>query len=518
MTDITALLGIKKPKTKILFLSSEEAPFAKVGGLGEVIFSLPRALKYLGFDARVMIPLYGSIDKEKLPLQYAFSDLQVPTSSKAETKLICNVKKYTPPQFARYPVTTYFLENQEYYELRSNVYGYSDDRIRFALLCRGCLEFLATSREWVPDIIVCADWMTGYLPNLLKTEYRDHKVLGNIATLFSIHNLAIQGTGRPLRFIPDSERDDGNGPLPDLLSEEMAKLNPMRRGIIHADLVNTVSPTYAKEITTEEYGEGLEELLREKRSMLYGILNGIDFETNDPGTDRGLASRFTAKNIEARDMNKAALQKRLGLPAKKDAFFIGIISRLSKQKGFDLLQPVIDPFLRATGSQLVVVGTGDSELMDFFQDLSKRLPEQAAAHLQYDDVLPHLVFAGCDAILIPSKYEPSGLTQMEAMRFGAVPVARRTGGLADTIDDLFPDDNKITGFLFNEMDPHELLIAMTRAFANWRHRNDWRSLQKRVMMKDFSWNRSAREYADLFQKAIAAHQSNALPTSDLNGI
>lgn len=489
---------------KILFVTSEEAPFAKVGGLGEVIFSLPRALNRLGHDARVMMPLYGTVDLEKFKLSYIHKDLQVPTSSESDTKnLVCNVRRYKPKDLSKDPVMTYFLENREYYELRSNVYGYTDDRIRFALLSRGCLEFLNTSSEWLPDVIVCADWMTGYLLNYFKLEYKDSKKLRGIATVLSIHNLQGQGTEKPQRFISEMQRDDGHGPIPDFFDDRLKNINAMKRGIMYADVVNTVSSTYAKEITTEEYGEGLEDLLSEKREKLYGILNGIDYETNNPATDKCVSAKFTTHNLEDREENKAVLQKRMGLPQKKDAFVMGIVSRITRQKGFNLLQPIIEPFLKITGSQLIVVGTGDPEIMDFFIALEKKFPEQVVAFMQFDAELPHLIYSGCDVLLIPSKFEPSGLTQMEAMRFGAIPIARKTGGLADTIDDFDPSKGNVgTGFLFENMDAQELLIALTRAYTNWQHRTDWKKLQKRAMEKDFSWDHSAKEYAILFQKAI----------------
>jgi starch synthase len=504
MKKITDLLNIKKSgKMKILFVSSEETPFAKVGGLGEVTFSLPKALNRLGHDARVMIPLYGTVDLVKFKLPYLHKNLNVPTDPSGEgKKLICNVRCFRPKAQSREPVTTYFLENREYYELRSNVYGYNDDRIRFALLCRGCLEFLNNASDWIPDVIVCCDWMAGFLPNFLKIDYKNSKKLNRIATVLSIHNLEGQGTDKPERYISETQRDDGHGPIPDFFSERMANINSMRRGIIYADVINTVSPTYAQEITTEEYGEGLEDLLREKREKLFGILNGIDYETNNPATDKFLAAKFTSHNFETRKENKSALQKRLGLPQDKNAFVVGIVSRITRQKGFDLLQPIIETFLRVTKSQLVVVGTGDPEIMDFFHDLEKKFPEQVLAYMQFDAELPHMIFAGCDIFLIPSKFEPSGLTQMESMRFGAIPVARKTGGLADTIEDFYPGKNKGTGFLFENMDSSELLIALTRAYSNWQQRAEWRRLKQRVMEKDFSWDRSAEEYAAMFKKTI----------------
>ncbi len=503
MQGLTSFIGLKKG-LKILFVASEEAPFVKVGGLGEVMFSLPRALSRLGHDARVIMPLYGTVDQEKYRLSYVKKGVAVRTSSaSAGEPVICNVRKYSSSGRGRSPVTTYFIENREYFELRSNVYGYKDDRIRFLLLCRACLEYFAADPDWRPDVIVSADWMAGYLPNILRTEYRDHPYLGRVATVFSIHNLSSQGLDKPERYMAEEDRDAGEGLLPDMMSERLNFINSMRRGIMHSDAVNTVSENYAREITTEEYGAGLETLLAEKRHKLRGILNGIDYETNNPGNDRLLASRYDARNPDARRANKIALQKKLGLPPKLDAFLVGIVSRITRQKGFDLLKPVIEPYLRITGSQLAVVGTGDTELMDFFHQLQKDFPGQVVAYMQYDDDLPHMIFAGSDALLIPSKFEPSGLTQMEAMRYGAVPIARCTGGLADTIEDYRPGEGRGTGFLFDRSDPLELLIAMTRAYSGWRHRAEWRALERRVMSKDFSWESSAQKYVRLFEFALA---------------
>lgn len=495
-------------KPNVLFVSSEEAPFAKVGGLGEVVFALPRALVRLGYDARVMIPRYGTIDPLSWNMPYTFEGLDVPTAPGGGTRLVCNVRRAIAVGDRRSPVTTYFLENQEYYEFRANVYGYADDRIRFALLSRGCLEFLNRSREWLPDVIVTTDWMTGYLPNFLKTDYRDYARLAGIATVFSIHNLSSHGTIRPYRFLGESERDDGFGPVPDFFSPRMQQVNAMRRGILYADVINTVSPTYAKEITTPEFGEGLDGLLREKSGRLSGILNGIDYETVNPASDPFLPKKFDAKTIEARIENKGALQKRFGLPENPGTFVMGVVSRLTRQKGFSLLLPVIEAFLQSAGAQLIIVGTGETDIMDFFQVLEKKFPAQVRTHLQFDEALPHMVYAGSDVVLIPSQFEPSGLTQMEAMRFGAVPVARRVGGLADTIEDFNPATGEGTGFLFDEFEPNAFMIAMTRAFVNWRHHGVWKRLQKIVMTKDFSWDRSAREYGALFDQAVLLHRQD----------
>lgn len=496
-------------KMKVLFVTAEEFPFAKVGGLGEVMFSLPRALSRAGCDARVFMPKYGSIKSKLLEgAKYVFEQLSVPTDPERATEdLICNVLKIDATDDPHSPVTTYFLENREYYELRSNVYGYKDDSLRFALFSRGCLEFLNSTGDWLPDVIVATDWMTGYLPNYLKTDYKDYVHLKNITTVFSIHNIYSQGPSRRHRFIPQTDLDDGHGSMPNLYSERMLHINAMRRGIMYSDIVNTVSPTYAKEMATPEFGEGLDILLKESQGKLFGILNGIDYETMDPETDRHLAKNYSKNSLEKRKENKLALQKRFGLLEDENVFVAGMVSRLSKQKGLELLEPIIGDFLKATRSQLIVVGTGDNEIMDFLNASQKKYPDHMRAHLLYDTILPHMIYGGADVVLVPSQFEPCGLTQMEAMRYGAIPVARRTGGLADTIEDFNPTEETGTGFLFDEFDSMQFLISLIRAYVNWKHKKSWAELQKRAMSADFSWDHSAKEYIGLFTRALKTKEN-----------
>ncbi|MDD5547460.1 MAG: glycogen/starch synthase [Candidatus Pacebacteria bacterium] len=499
-------------KLKILFVTSEQAPFAKLGGLGEVMFSLPRALKRMGCDARVIMPRYGTIDPTKNGLSLIHSNLLVPTGVGEESEkkyLICNILRYKQTSDPRSPVTTYFLENQEYFEFRSNAYGYADDSIRFGLLCRGTLEFLKFFEEWTPDIIVSTDWMGGFLPNFMKCDYKTDPIISKIASVFSIHNLAYQGTASNHKFTPELDKDDGNGPIPSFFDDRIKTINPLRRGVVYADFINTVSKKYAEEITTEQYGEGMEKLFQERKDRLYGILNGIDYETNNPETDKVLAQNFNIKSLAKRSENKLALQQRFGLPQNKNVFVAGIVSRLTKQKGLTLLAPIIEPFLQDSKAQLIVVGTGDTEIMTYFQELEKKFPEQVRAYLQFYET-PHLIFAGADIILIPSMYEPSGLIQMEAMRYGAVPVARRTGGLADTIEDFSPQTHKGTGFLFDNFESTALLMTLTRALSNWRHREDWQNIQQSVMKKDFSWDKSATEYIKMFKEVCKIKKKEIL--------
>jgi starch synthase len=494
------------PGLKILFVASEAGPFIKAGGLGEVMFSLPRAVKGLGHDARVMIPRYAGIDQEKFRLEMEVENLNVPTghdgSGQQPEYLVCNVKKYESDSGNdRSPVTAYFLENQEYFENRANVYGYGDDAIRWALLGRGVLEFLRSQRKWTPDVIIAADWQAAFVINYLKTVYKNDSRLNKIAAVFSIHNLYYQGMFDH-RFVSQMDYDDGKSPIPPFYDPALLKMNMMRRGILYADAINTVSPTYAREIMTEEYGELLDGLLRERRSVVYGILNGLDYETVNPKTDPHLAAKYDSGSIKRRTKNKEQLQDRFGLPVDKNKFVLGIVSRLDSQKGFDLLFDTLEPLVRQLDIQLLVVGSGDGKFMGFFDEMGKKFPKNVAAHLSFDLVLPHLIFGGADALLMPSRFEPSGLVQMEAMRYGMIPIVRKTGGLADTVEDYDPINNTGTGFVFSEFSGFSLAVAITRAFENYRHKNDWLAIQERAMEQDFSWEHSAKEYLDLFEKAL----------------
>jgi starch synthase len=350
-------------------------------------------------------------------------------------------------------------------------------------------------------VIVASDWQTGFLANYLKTEYRDDAKLERISTVFIIHNLYYQGMFDH-RFVQEMEYDDGSSPLPSFFDPRLLKVNGMRRGIMHADVVSTVSPTYAREVMTPEYGELLDGLLKERRARVHGILNGISYEDWNPATDPYLAATYDANHLEVRRRNKIELQERFGLEKRADRFLISIASRFTEQKGFDLLFPVMDVLLRELDFNLAVLGSGDGKYMGFFQELEKRHPGRVGAQLTFDPVMAHLVHGGTDAILMPSKFEPAGLLQMEAMRYGAIPIVRETGGLADTVEDYDPAKDIGTGFVFKEFDSQAMLVAVTRARETYRHQGAWRNIQKRAMAEDFSWVHSASEYARIFSLAV----------------
>jgi starch synthase len=380
--------------------------------------------------------------------------------------------------------------------------------LRWALLSKGTIEFLLVS-DWVPNIIVCNDWPTGYLPNYLKTEYKKYAWIKDIITVFSIHNLAHQGTFKQ-QFVSEMDYDAGQAPMPAFEDLRMKFMNGMRRGIMYADAINTVSPTYATEIVTDtEMGEGLDKLLLEKRNVLFGILNGIDYVSWNPKTDDFIPEHFDSHNLKARSKNKLAVQKHFNLTEDSNAFVIGIVSRLSAQKGFSLLEGAMEKLLEELNVQLVIVGEGDTKFMDYFKKLSEMFPNKVGFQFNFEKLLPRLIFSGTDSILIPSKYEPSGLTQMEAMRYGSLPIVRRVGGLADTVVD-HSLDSIGTGFVFEKYDPFSLSIAIVRAYENFKNKEVWENMQKNAMAQDFSWNASALVYEQMFEKVLKMQKNTDL--------
>lgn len=481
---------------KILFVAAEVTPYASVGGLGQVVYFLTRTLRKMGHDARIFMPKYGYMDESKYKTAMVIPGMQVPTGGR-EAALICNVKLHTP---AKPDAPVYFLENMEYYEKRANVYGYIDDHVRWALLGRGVLEFLKKS-DWVPDVINCADWHTGHVSNYLRTTYARDPKLNKIATVFSVHNLYHQGTFDH-RFVSDLEYDDGKSSVEPFFSDRLVNQNFMRRGVMYSDIVNTVSENYAKEILTPDYGEKLDQLLREVRTKLYGVLNGIDYQEFNPATDKIIYANYSRTNLDERIKNKLALQREFNLPQDKDVPIIGMVGRLDEQKGFDLLPPILETLLMEYHIQLIVVGGGDAKYRAYLTDLQEKYPKQVATHLVPNFTLPRHVFAGSDIFLMPSKYEPFGITAVEAMRYGAIPVVRKTGGLADTVEDYDPLRGTGNGFTFINFDHFALLGTLVRAIEIFRHRWIWRGIMKRAMRADFSWEASAKKYLDLYVKAI----------------
>ncbi len=488
-------------KLKILHIAAEVAPFSSVGGLSGVVSYLSKAMAERGHDVRIFMPKFGTINEKKYKMEMVYKGLKVPTGYTKEenhpTHLVCNVKKFTRED----GVIIYFLENMEFYEKRSNVYAYSDDHIRWALLSYGALQYVAEHLNWQPDIVHSHDWHASLVPNIIATDYKkSHTCLAQVATVLTIHNMQFQG----LEVDPASQLnfDDGQSEIPRFFDERLKKLNYLRRGILYSDLVNTVSEGYARQILTAEYGCGLDKLLMELRSKLFGVVNGIDYEKFDPEHDPLLAANFTVRSLGERPKNKAKLQKEFGLEEDLSIPLFGYVGRLDHQKGVDLMLEVLEKFLKDFNAQFVLIGSGDQNYEKTATALMEKFPRKVGAHTYANFTLPKLVFAGSDIMLMPSRFEPCGIVQMEAMRYGAIPIVRATGGLDDTVKDFDPSTLEGNGFKFKDFDGWSLYGQMVRAAETYRNKEDWAHLQTNAMSSDFSWSEIAVKYEDLYKKAM----------------
>jgi len=482
---------MKRP-LRVLFVGSEMWPYASAGGLSRVMSYLPKALLKQGVDVRVMMPKYGVIDDKKYKFKKVIEGLKVPSGKNLRGEgIICNVVSHQQPNG---PIT-YFLENREYYELRANVYAYSDDHIRWGLLQRGVWEFLKAYDGWTPDVIHCHDWHTGLVANIFAQSYKNIEKLEHIKTVFTIHNLGYQAP-YDHRFVSELETDYGKAEIPDLMDPSFAKLNSMRRGILYSDLITAVSPTYTKEILTPEYGEGLDSLLREVKQKIVGILNGLDYDDYDPLTDINLHQNYKKGEWVSRSQNKLFLQEKFSLTKDVDIPMFGISYRLTGQKGLDLIVEVIETIIEEFEAQLVVNGDGDADYKTFFLELSKKFPDRVGINLNFDEVLPRQIFAGTDFLLHPSKFEPCGIVQMEAMAYGCIPITREAGGLADTVVD---EEN---GFTFKEFKSSSLLLTMARAAEVFKHREIINKIRASCMDQDFSWKVAAEKYLRNYKSLI----------------
>lgn len=490
----------------IFFVSAEVAPFAAAGGLGQVSYFFPRALKKAGADVSIFMPKYGIIDEKKFHIEPYISNLRIPTGSDEPKDLICNIKVRWGN--SREP-TVYFLENMEYFEQRANVYGYTDDHIRFALLSKGALEFIKTGKV-DPTILHCNDWHTGYCINYFHTEYQKLSLFRGISSVFTIHNLKSQGTF-DFRFATPTDFDDGKSPVAPFFSEALRKQNPMKRGILYADLVNTVSENYVSEMMTSEYGEGLQELVKEVRVKVFGILNGLDYVDFDPSEDHVIKQRFSWKTLMNRLEDKKDLQKKFNLTQDLSAPIISYVGRLADQKGLDLIREVVPNLLLEHNVQFIILGTGDQKYREFFSKLEKEFPGRVGTHLMHNAILPRKIFAGSDLLILPSRFEPAGIVVIEAMRYGTVPIVRCTGGLADIVTDFNPELGVGNGFSFSQF--HELSFygAIVRALQVYRNKKTWNALVKKVMKENFSWDHSAQGYLALYNRAIEFRKDRQSP-------
>lgn len=477
------------PKLKVLFVSPEIAAFAKTGGLADVGQALPQALKSQGADVKVAMPLYRQVPRQglrkakggsfNLNLSGIHGEAEVSQGSLAKG------------------LPAYFIRNDYYFD-REFLYGtpqgdYPDNAERFIFFCRALLEYFKGTTF---DVIHCNDWQTGLIPAYLATIYRE--AFPRTATVYSIHNLAYQGLFPMDKFWL-------TGLPPELAGMEgiefWGNINFMKAGINFCEVINTVSPTYAKEIQTPEFGHGLEGVLAKRSADLYGILNGADYDVWDPAHDELIPATYTSKNLAGKQKCRQALLAAYKLPQTK-APILGIISRLADQKGFDLLAEAIDR-LMAMDVVLVLLGTGEQKYHDMFTEIGRRFPQKAGIRIGFDNRLAHLIEAGSDMFLMASRYEPCGLNQLYSFRYGTIPIVRATGGLDDTVADFDPKTGEGDGFKFRDYTADAMLAKIRQALECYADKKLWERLVKKVMELDFSWKRSAASYLDLYEKALA---------------
>lgn len=475
---------------KILFAAAECAPFFKTGGLGDVAGALPKTLKAKGATIKVVLPFFT-----KMPAAYQeqLQDLFSYEVYVGWRKQYCGVK-YLQLNGIDY----YFLDNRYYFD-RPELYGYYDDGERFAFFQQAIIE-LMEKIQFIPDVMHLNDYHTSFIPCLLKEKYRWIRAFEQIRTVLTIHNIEFQGQYEQgilsdLFGMGNERYVDGTIRLDDCV-------NFMKAGILYADRVTTVSPSYAEEIKTAEFGAGLDEILRMESGKLRGILNGIDYEAFDPATDPAIFTNYDVKHLEQKLENKVQLQKALGLPVQPEVPLIGIVSRLTYQKGFHLLLQEMENLMQFE-VQLVLIGTGDPRFESQFADFGKKYPDKTSIQIAFDVQLAQKVYAGADMFLMPSAFEPCGLSQMISMRYGTLPIVHEIGGLKDTVQPYNPVTNEGTGFGFTIFEPFYLMNALKQAIELFHdHPTTWRQLIQQAMAVDFSWDNSSEQYLALYQQII----------------
>ena len=483
-------------KLRVLFVASEGVPFAKTGGLADVVGTLPYALQKLGVEVKVLLPYYGAVKQGKIPTVVVADDLEAPLPEPLNLSF-----DLMAPSSPDYPF--WFVARDEFYE-RSQLYGtargdYFDNLERFAFFCAAVLPTCRTM-EFKPDLIHCHDWQSSLVPVYLKNLWGGkEEVLSGTRSLLTIHNLAYQGLfakGRFPRLGLDWSLFGING------LEYYGQINLLKGGIVFADAITTVSPRYSEEIQTPEFGDGLEGVLRQRAAALHGILNGVDYREWSPDTDPLLPANYSRDDLKGKAANKAALMEAFGLSKKlARAPILAMISRLADQKGFDLLAQVL-PQLMTQELMVVILGTGEERYHHWLAAEAPKYPGKLGVLVAFDNKLAHLIEAGADMFLMPSRYEPCGLNQIYSMKYGTIPVVRATGGLADTVTPVGRPIEPGTGFVFDDYDPEAFLKAIHTGLEAYKDQKLWRRLMQNAMAQDFSWTKSARAYLELYKQLV----------------
>ncbi|NMA32949.1 MAG: glycogen synthase GlgA [Clostridiaceae bacterium] len=482
---------------KVLFVSAEMSPFAKTGGLADVAGSLPKAVAELGHDIRIVMPRYRMI---KGDFKYV-TDFPVRIDQSVETCVIRQTEIPYAFKGRKKSLKVYFTDSYRYFD-RDGIYGHFDDAERFVFFSKAVLDMLPLI-NFKPDVIHCNDWHTGPVCLLLKEKYHTNEFYKDIAALFTIHNLEYQGhfSSYVVNLL-----NCGYDVFTPEKTEFYGMFNFMKAGLVYADVISTVSRVYAEEIKTPQYGERLEGLLQRRSADVFGIVNGIDYDQFNPLTDKNIAKNYGVDNLDDKKANKTALQKEMGLPCS-DVPLIGLISRLSGQKGLNLIIDRIDDML-SKDIQFVLLGTGDEYYHEHFRAIASRYPGKIAVYLGFNANLAQMIYAGSDMFLMPSRFEPCGLGQIISLRYGTIPIVRATGGLAETIIDYDADKEHGNGFSFVDFSSDAMLGAIDRAVSVYNSSPDeWKALIRRAMEIDFSWDSSAKKYEELYKHTVNKRKS-----------
>jgi starch synthase len=471
---------MKNKEIKVLMTSAEISPFAKVGGLADVVGSLPPAMQKLGVDVRLMMPKYGSINDRKYKLERIHKNVKVPSAATVE-----KIDIYLG-QLPGTDIPVYFIDNKKYFAKKEVYWG--SDAERFSFFCLSVIYALS-ELEFKPDIIHTHDFHTALISNLLKLSTYIYSK--GVKTLYTIHNLNYQGKIDP-KILRNANL---NSKSMESLSKDAkdGDINLMVQGIFNCDLLNTVSPTYATEITKKEQGGGLHRVIKANKEKLSGILNGLDLEAFNPATDEKIVQKYSVSSLENKVKNKLALQKEMNLEVNKDIPLVAMVSRLAWQKGLELIE---DNLINNLDMQVVVLGTGEKRYEDHLQKLAKKYPQKLAAKIMFSADMAQRIYAGSDFFLMPSRFEPCGLGQMISMRYGSLPIVRATGGLKDTVDDS-------VGFSFKKFSAKAFYLAVKRAIdLYYENPKQFKKMQITAMKKDFSWDNSAKKYLKLYKNLL----------------
>ncbi|WFD11878.1 glycogen synthase GlgA [Tepidibacter hydrothermalis] len=474
---------------KVLYVASEAVPFVKVGGLADVAFSLPKSLRNLGIDIRVIIPKYKEILEKFKSNMKCITEFTIPVGLKKQD---CRI------EYLEYEGVPFYFIDQQYYFEREGIYGFDDDDERFSYLCKAVLGAIE-NMDFKPNIIHCNDWHSGMICPLLKEYQKNNPRFSNIKTVFTIHNLKYQGIYS--KKILESLLNLGMKYYDDDALKHYKGVSFMKAGINYADLVTTVSKTYSEEIQRSSYGEGLDDAIRKRKNDLYGIINGVDYNIYDPSKDDDIFVKYNVNCLQNKMENKVNLQKLLNLPVNKKAPLIAIVSRLTYTKGIELLIPILENLL-SKDIQMVILGMGDPKIESKIKDFAYKYPEKLSANILFNEVLAHKIYAASDIFLMPSLREPCGLSQLIALKYGSIPIVRKTGGLKDTINSYNKSTGEGNGFRFTDCNGDNILNIIDRALKCYKDKRTWKKITINAMKANYSWENSTKEYKKLYESLV----------------